>query len=60
MHASIYRSVGKIKAEISAPYSFCGYTTAKTYLEDELSFAIPCGAAKKAVQAIGKNMLTRS
>ncbi len=56
MHASIYRSGGKIKAELSAPYSFCGYTTAKTYLEDELSFAIPCGAAKKAVQAIGKKI----
>lgn len=54
MHATIFQSGGSIKAEFSAPYSFCGYTTARTYLEDVVSFAIPCGAAKKAVRGIGE------
>ncbi len=54
MHATMYQSGGTIKAEFSAPYSFCGYTTARTYLEDEVSFALPCGAAKKAVRKIGE------
>lgn len=54
MHATIFQSGGNIKAEFSAPYSFCGYTTARTYLEDVVSFAIPCGAAKKAVRGIGE------
>lgn len=54
MHATIFQSGGNIKAEFSAPYSFCGYTTARTYLEDVVSFAIPCGAAKKAVRSIGE------
>lgn len=54
MHATIFQSGGNIKSEFSAPYSFCGSTTARTYLEDDVSFAIPCGAAKKAVQCIGQ------
>lgn len=54
MHATIFQSGGNIKAEFSAPYSFCGYTTARSYLEDIISFAIPCGAAKKAVRGIGE------
>lgn len=54
IHASIYQTGGKIDAEMAAPYSFCGYTTARTYLKDELSLAIPCGAAKKAVKMIGE------
>jgi uncharacterized protein (DUF169 family) len=54
MHATIFQSGGNIKAEFSAPYSFCGYTTARTYLEDVVSFTIPCGAAKKAIRGIGE------
>lgn len=54
MHATIFQSGGSIEAEFSAPYSFCGYTTARTYLKDVVSFAIPCGAAKKAVKSIGE------
>lgn len=54
IHASIYQTGGNINAEFSAPYSFCGYTTARTYLKDEVSFAVPCGAAKKAVKMIGE------
>ncbi|MEJ8543422.1 DUF169 domain-containing protein [Methanothermobacter wolfeii] len=54
IHASIYQTGGSINAEFAAPYSFCGYTTARTYLNDEVSFAIPCGAAKKAVKMIGE------
>ncbi len=54
MHATIFQSGGNITSEFSAPYSFCGSTTARTYLENVVSFAIPCGAAKKAVQVIGE------
>ena len=54
IHATIYQTGGKINAEFAAPHGFCGYTTARTYLKDEVSFAIPCGAARKAVKQIGK------